>query len=118
MPLEPAEQIAHPGVEGDLGVEAEQLVGQPGVGVAVADVAGAVLADDLGLDLLAEAARDRLRELEDRRGSAGADVERPAVRAIPLECERAAACDVPHVDEVTRLVAVLEHERRTVVEQA
>ena len=117
LPLEPREQVAHPVLERDLGAEPEPLLGEPRVGEAVPDVAGAVLLDDLGLDLLAEAGRDRLRDLEDRRRPAGAEVQRAAVRAVRAQRERAAAHQVAHVDEVARLPAVLEHERGVVVQQ-
>src|SRR5204862_423314 len=52
LPLEPREQVAHPVLECDLRPESEPLLRQPRVGEAVPDVAGAVLLDDLRLDLL------------------------------------------------------------------
>src|SRR5436190_3085326 len=92
--LEPREQVVHSGVEGDLRAEAEQLVGQPRVGVAMPDVAGAVLIGDLGLDVLPETPRDHLGDLEHRRGRAGADVERPPVGPVLRQRQRAATRDV------------------------
>ena len=56
-------------------------------------------------------------ELGDRRRPTRADVERPAVGAVLLQSERAAAGNVTHVDEVARLIPVLEDQRRTIVEQ-
>jgi hypothetical protein len=70
----------------------------------MADVAGAEGARQLGLDLLAEPARDHARNLDDRGRAARADVERPPVGAILLQRQRAAARDVAHVDEVAKLV--------------
>src|SRR5207253_796554 len=105
-------------LERDLGAEAQQLRGEARVCVAVPDVAGAVLRDELRFELLGETARDRLRHRGDRGWPAGPDVERAAVGAVLRERERAAARNVAHVDEVTGLPAVLEDERRMVVEQA
>src|SRR2546428_582546 len=114
LSLEPGEQLLHAGLEGDLRAETEQLVGQSGVRIAVTNVAGAVLAHDLGHDLLAEPLRDHAGDLADGRRPTGADVERAAVRAIPIERERAGTSDVANVDEVTGLPPVLEHARRPV----
>src|SRR4051812_4034341 len=75
LAVEPREQVLHAALERDLGAEAEQLLGEACVGVAVADVARAVLLHDLRLDLLAEAARDHLGDLEHRRRHAGAEVD-------------------------------------------
>ena len=72
----------------------------------------------LRLELLAEPARNDLCDLDDRRRPTRADVERPPVGAVLLQSKRAAARDVAHVDEVARLLPVLEDERRTVVEQS
>src|SRR3982751_1092280 len=69
--LEPFEQVLHPALERDLCAEAKSLAGKARVGVAVTDVAGAVLVDDLRLDVLAEPVRDRLRDAPDRRRLAG-----------------------------------------------
>ena len=118
MPLEPREELLHPRLERNLGAEAEQLVGELRVGVAMADVARAKLVHDLRCDLLAEPARDHLGDLADRGRPAGADVQRPPVGAAVSQRESAAACDIAHVDEVARLAPILEDERRAVVQQA
>src|SRR5207253_7584087 len=102
----------------DLGAEPEQFPPEARIGVAMADVPGAVLLHDLGLDLLAEPAGDHLGDLEDRGRSAGAEIEGAPVRTVTGESERAAPRDVADVDEVPRLAAVLEDERRAVVEDA
>src|SRR5436190_23006253 len=61
---EPREQVIHSGVERYLRPEPEQLLREPGVGVAMPDVPGAVLVGDLGLEVLAETPRDDLGDLE------------------------------------------------------
>src|SRR2546423_5505419 len=117
LPLEPREQLLHAGLERNLGAEPEQLGGQAGVRVAVADVAGPVLVDHLRLDLLAEALRDHAHDLVDGGWTARADVDRPAVGLVLLEREHTGTRDVADVDEVAGLLAVFEDERRPVVEQ-
>src|SRR4029077_7992731 len=117
LSLEPFEQLLHPGLERNLCAEPEQLVREARVRVAVTDIAGAVLVHDLGLELLAEPARDRVCQLGDRLRPTRADVERPAVGTVLLQSEHAAAGNVAHLDEVPRLITVLEDQRRTVVEQ-
>src|SRR5205823_2877398 len=97
--------------------EAEELAREPRVRVAVTDVAGAVLVDDLRLDVLLQSLRDRQGDLAHGGRHAAADVDGPAVGAVPGEHERTAAGDVAHVDEVTRLVSVLEDERRSIVDE-
>src|SRR5919202_1309641 len=77
LPLEPREQVAHTRLERDLGAEAEQLVRQARVRVAVADVAGAVLPDELGFHVPVEPAGDRARDVDNGRRYAGPDVQRP-----------------------------------------
>src|SRR5207244_8032909 len=67
LAFEPGEQVLHPELERDLWAEAEQLLRQARVGVAVADVACAVLVDDLRLDVLAETRRDHGGDLAHRR---------------------------------------------------
>src|SRR5207245_10192852 len=117
LSLEPGEQLLHTGLEGDLRAETEQLDGQTGVRIAVADVARPVLVDDFGLDPFAEALRDQARNLADRGGPTGADVDGAAVGTVPVERERTGTGDVTDVDEVTGLLPVLEDERSPVVEQ-
>ncbi len=110
LAAQPLEQVAHPVLERDLGLEAEQLLGEARVRVAVADVAGAVASDHLGLEVHAEAVREHVRHIEHGRRAAGADVDGASVRSAPVKRELTRAHDVAHVDEVARLVAVLEHE--------
>src|ERR671936_1853615 len=88
---EPRKQILHPVLERDLRTEAEQLFRELRVCVAMADVARAVLVDDLRLDLLAETLCDHARDVQHRGRAAGADVDRAAVRAGRCQRESAAA---------------------------
>jgi hypothetical protein len=84
----------------------------------VADVAHAVLAGHLGLDVrLAHRGRRALGELAHRVAVAAAHVEHLAHRPGRVERGQAGAGHVGHVHEVALLQAVLEHQRRPVVEQ-
>src|SRR4029079_8548094 len=51
LSFEPFEQFLHPGLEGNLCAKPEQLVREARVRVAVTDVAGAVLVNDLRPEL-------------------------------------------------------------------
>src|SRR5207302_1344668 len=56
---EPLDQLGHPLLEGYARAKAEQLLGAPGVGVAVSDVAGAVLGGPVRLDVQVEPLRQQ-----------------------------------------------------------
>ena len=109
--LEPGEEVAHAVLEGDLGAEPEELLGAARVRVAMADVAGTELAEDARLDVDAEALGQRVGDVEHGGRLPRADVQRAPVRLVALEGDRAGARDVADVDEVPRLVSVLEDER-------
>ena len=83
----------------------------------MADVAFPVLPHDLGLELDAEQLGQQLGEVEDRRGLAGTDVDGLVVERVVLEGQQVGPHDVAHVDEVARLAAVFEDERRLPVEK-
>src|SRR3954470_22511107 len=76
LALEPLGQLGQALLERNLGLEAERLARACDICEAVADVAGAELARQLGLDRLAEQARERLGDLEHRGALAAADVDR------------------------------------------
>ena len=59
-----------------------------------------------------------MRDLQDGARTAGAEVDGMAGRRLGLERQQDPAHDVAHVDEVARLLAVLEDHRRAAVEQA
>ena len=82
------------------------------VGSAVADIAGAVLLVVLRLDVEAEAIRDDARDLRDGRRRARAEIEGMSRSAVGLQREQNPSHDVGDVHEVTRLIPVLEHDRR------
>src|SRR5205814_8348994 len=84
---DPLDERRHPLLERDLRLEPEQVARLRDVRVAVADVAGPVATDELGLDVDAEVPRERARDLEHRRRPPGADVHGLAVRAVGLERE-------------------------------
>src|SRR5690349_4400988 len=71
----PIRQLAHPVLELDLRLEAEQLLRAGRVGVAVTDIARAVLPDPLRLDLYAETVRQSRRDVVHSRRTTRAEVD-------------------------------------------
>ena len=112
LAVEPRGDLGEPVVELDLRLVAERRAGVRDVGEAVADVAEAVLARELGLDLLADRRRELLADLAHGDARAAADVDRGAVGAVGLEREPERPRHVAHRDEVAALQAVLVHARR------
>ena len=88
------------------------------VGVAVANIAGAILLDDLRLVRAAQMLHQRLGDIQDGERAAGADVEDAIVHLLPLLRQQVGLHDVGDVDEITLLVAVFEDDGRLLVQQA
>ncbi len=107
-----------PSANSTRGAKPRSLPRQRDVREAVPDVTGAELVHDLGLQvLLAQAAGQLAGDVEHRGGDAGAEVDGAVVGAAALERRHAAGGDVGDVHEVAALEAVLEHQRRLVVQQ-
>src|SRR5438128_159831 len=101
-----------------FGPEAEPLRGFRRVAEAMADVADPALADDLRIDVVAAHCPGELgRHLGDRAVVARADVEHLADRLGKLERLGEGPGDVPDIDEVAALAAVLEDHRLLAVEE-
>src|SRR5437870_3146147 len=101
-----ADAIAH----GDLGFEAEALADFCDVGVAMADIAFAVFADDVLRDLLAVLFHDDVGDRIDGNRLAAAYVEDFVIGFFLFEREDVGLRDVMDRDEVALLLAVFEDE--------
>jgi len=80
----PTEEFGDALLERDARLVAEQRACARDVGDAVADVALAVLADELGFQLAPQPLGQKTRHLADRSGAARADVDRLVVCAVGL----------------------------------
>jgi hypothetical protein len=83
----------------------------------VTHVADPALAGDLGLDRGAERVGQQARDPADRDLLAAVDVQRLADRGVAFQSQPAGLGDVADIDEVATLLAILEDQRRPVVQE-
>src|SRR6185312_11210508 len=116
---EPGTELGETGLERHLRPIPEYRRRAGDVGKTVADVAGAIAAAHLRLQMRSPEHRPQaLRDLEDAARLAASQVEDRVARLGGLEGEHTAAREVAHVYEITLLSAVLENHGRAAVEIA
>src|SRR4051794_22025933 len=119
LAADPLGQLGEALVKILLGPKAEDFRGSGRVTKAVANVAGAALADDFRLDVVAvESASDRARNFLDAPVLARTDVENLAVRLGMDQSVGEGARYVADVNEVPPLLPILEDHRPLTVLQA
>ncbi len=104
----PLEEVGEALLKMNLRCVAEDGMALGEVGEAVADVSFAKGAADADGGAATEEAVDVLRDLPDRGGLAGADVERVAGRAGQIDAVGGGAYHIADVDEVTAFLAVFK----------
>src|SRR5882757_511373 len=115
---DPFDQLGHSRLERAPRLEAEHALDLGDVGKAVPDVADAILVHDLGGDVLAQQARQHSGYLRDGDRLSAADIEGIPDALVAIEHHRKGLGDVLNVDEVASLLAILEDQRRLIIEQA
>ena len=101
-----------------LRVEPENLGRARDVGEAVANVAGARLADNVGCQLLTAHRRGEAgRHIGDADAVAAANVEDAAISIGRCECQVKGARDIVDMHEIAALLAVFEHHGALAIQQ-
>lgn len=117
LAADPLHQLGHPGFKAHAGAEAQGFqVG--GIGVAVADIAGAELVHHLGGQIEAHVMGEGLGHFEDGEGAGGADVVDAVIGGGVIEGQQVGLDDIGDVGEIAALEAVFVDHGGLAVEQA